>query len=174
MQQSRILSALVLLLLTVSLAFGQNVKFDYDHSTDFSKYKSFMWIREPETTKDPFMKQRIMDSVNMQLMAKGLQMVNSNADLAVAVNVATQEKKTLNTFYDGFGGFAWGMGGATTTTVETYEEGTMVVDLFDAKMKKIVWRGVATKEISAKPDKVTKEAEKAIEKLFKHFPPTQA
>jgi hypothetical protein len=92
----------------------------------------------------------------------------------VAVNVATQEKQTLHTFYDGFGGWVWGMGPVAPTTVETYTEGTMVVDLFDTQTKKIVWRGTAEKEISSKPQKVTNEIEKAIEKLFKHFPPNRS
>jgi len=64
----------------------------------------------------------------------------------------------------------WGMGGATTT-VETYTEGTIVADLFDAQTKKVVWRGAATKEVSNKPEKVTQQVEKAIDKLFKNYPP---
>ena len=66
------------------------------------------------------------------------------------------------------------MGGGATTTVETYTDGTIVVDLFDAKTKKLAWRGVATKEISNKPEKVSEQIEKAIEKVFKNFPPKGA
>jgi hypothetical protein len=174
MHRSRVLAAFVFLVLSVSLLFGQKVRFDYDHSADFTKYKTFMWIKEPETPRDPLMKKRIIDGVNMQLMAKGLRMVNSDADLALAVHVATQEKQTLNTFYNGMGGWGWGMGGVATTTVDTYTEGTLIADLFDAATKKIVWRGVATKEMSSKPEKAAEQTEKAIDKLFKHYPPTKA
>jgi len=174
MQRTKTISMFAFLFLSVSLAFGQKVRFDYDHNATFSKYKTFMWIKKPLTPQDPLMQQRIIDSVNAQLMAKGLRLVESNADLAVAVNVATQEKQTLNTFYDGLGGWAWGMGGVATTTVDTYTEGTMVVDLFDTQTKKVVWRGTAEKDISSKPKKVSNEVEKAVEKLFKHFPPLAA
>jgi len=160
---------ITVLLLLVSFAFGQHVNFDYDHSADFSKYKTFSWIKEPATPKDPLMKQRIIDAVNAQLLAKGLRRVDSNGDLGVSVNVATQEEQTLNSFYNGFGPWAWGLG--PTTTIETYTEGTIVADLFDAHTKKLVWRGVAHKEVSSKPAKVTEEIDKAIEKLFKHYPP---
>ena len=172
MQRTKTIWLFAFLFLSISFAFGQKVRFDYDKSANFAKYKTFMWIKKPLTPKDPFMQQRIIDSVNAQMMAKGLRLVDSNADLAVAVNVATQQKQTLNTFYDGFGGWGWGMGGVET--VENYTEGTMVVDFFDTQTKKIVWRGTAEKEISSKPQKVTNEAEKAIEKLFKHFPPIEA
>jgi uncharacterized protein DUF4136 len=174
MQRTKTILTCALLFLTVSFAFGQKVRFDYDHSANFSKYKTFTWIKEPVTEQDPFMKQRIVNAVNMQLVAKGLKLVQGNADLGVAVNVATQQKQTLNTFYDGFDGWGWGFDGPVTTTVETYTEGTIVADLFDTQTKKIVWRGTATKEVSSKPSKVTEEIEKSIEKMFRHFPPYAA
>ena len=171
MNRSKKISAIAFLcLLTVTLAFGQHVKFDYDHSANFSKYKTFSWIKKPVTPKDPLMQDRIVQAVNAQLMARGLQPVNSNGDLGVAVNVATQEKQTLNTFYDGFGPWSWGFG--ATTTVETYPEGTLVADLFDNQTKKIVWRAVGSKQISSKPEKVTEQMDKTVDKMFKHYPPS--
>jgi hypothetical protein len=46
-----------------------------------------------------------------------------------------------------------------------------VVDLFDTRSKQLVWRGVATDTLSEKPDKNVKKLNKAVEKLFKNFPP---
>jgi uncharacterized protein DUF4136 len=171
MQRTISISVIVLFCcLTVVLAFGQHVTFDYDHNANFSKYKTFSWIKKPVTRQDPFLQQRIINAVNAQLQSKGLQPVDNNGDLGVAVNVATQEKHTLNTFYDGFGPWAWGLGGATTT-VETYTEGTIVADLFDAGTRKVIWRATGSKEVSSKPEKETKEVEKAIEKMFRNYPP---
>src|SRR5262245_25783931 len=121
MQRARTISVFALFFLAVSLSFAQKVEVDFNHDVDFAKYRTFMWIKKPVTTEDPFMAQRIVDSVNLQLISKGIQLVQSNADLGVSVNVATQERHTLNTFYDGFGGWAWGMDGAATTAVETYD-----------------------------------------------------
>lgn len=173
MQRTISIAAITLFFLTATFGFGQQVRFDYDHGVDFSKYKTFSWIKKPVTPKDPFAAQRIINAVNAQLMAKGLQLVASNGDLAVAVNVATQERQTLNTFYDGFGPWGWGLDG-TAATVETYTEGTIVADLFDAQTKKIVWRGSAAKQVSSKPEKVNQQTEKAIEKMFRHYPPIGA
>ncbi len=55
-------------------------------------------------------------------------------------------------------------------TVETYEVGTLVVDLFDSSTKEVVWRGVATDTISDKPEKNIKETQKVIEEMFKKYP----
>ena len=87
-------------------------------------------------------------------------------------------KRNVNTFYSGgMGGYGYrygGMGGMGTasTTVSEYTVGTLVVDMFDAKTKNLVFRGTAEDEISDKPEKNAKKLDKASEKLFKNFPPT--
>jgi hypothetical protein len=89
----------------------------------------------------------------------------------------TRDQQTLNTFYDGFGGgWGWrgfgddGFGEATTTT-ETYKVGTVVVDLFETKTKRLIWRGSSSDTLSDKSDKNIKNLDKGVDKMFKHFPP---
>jgi hypothetical protein len=65
----------------------------------------------------------------------------------------------------------WGGWATATTTVDTYEVGTLIVDLFDMSTKRVVWRGVATGTIAEKPEKNVKKIDKAVGKMFKHFPP---
>jgi Domain of unknown function (DUF4136) len=84
----------------------------------------------------------------------------------------TKNQQTLNTFYDGFGGgWRWGGFGDATTTTETYKVGTLVVDLFDAKAKNLIWRGSSSDTLSNNPDKNTKNLDKEVKKMFSHFPP---
>jgi hypothetical protein len=84
----------------------------------------------------------------------------------------TKNQQTLNTFYDGFGGgWRWGGFGDATTTTETYKVGTLVVDLFDAKAKKLIWRGSSSDTLSSNADKNTKNLDKGVLKMFAHFPP---
>ena len=64
--------------------------------------------------------------------------------------------------------------GSAQTTVQEYKVGTLVVDIFDAKSKALVFRGTASDELSDKPDKNTKKVEKATAKMFKDFPPGSA
>ena len=61
--------------------------------------------------------------------------------------------------------------GDATTTVNTYKVGTLVVDLFDPKTKKLMWRGSASDTLSDKSDKNIKNLNKGVGKMFKHFPP---
>ena len=64
----------------------------------------------------------------------------------------------------------WWGGGYGTASVETYIDGTLIVDLYDAKTKKMVWRGVATATASEKPSKNAKKMSKALDKMFEKFP----
>jgi uncharacterized protein YkwD len=173
---SRVFVSAALAMTVASAALAQKVTTDYDKSQSFTQYKTFMWIKEPQTT-NPLMRQRVIEEVNAALAAKGLQLVTSNADLAIAAHAATKEQHSLNTFYDGFGGgwgwrrFGGGGFGSATTTENTYQVGTLVVDMFDAKTKEAIWRGTSTKTLSDNPEKNAKGLNQAILKMFNKFPP---
>jgi len=151
---------------------AQKVTTDFDHSVNFSQYKTFMWLREPRMS-DPLMKRRVIDAINKQLTAKGWQLVTEGADVGIIANGATTEEHTLETFYTGFGGWGWrGWGSGIATTIpEYYTVGTLIVDLFDTRTKQVIWRGTATGTIPDKPEKTAQKLNKAIEKMFKKFPP---
>ncbi len=95
----------------------------------------------------------------------------ASADTHVIIHGATQMKRDLTTFYSGYGGYRYGGMGSATTTVYEYKVGTMVVDVFDAGTKALLWRGIGEDEVSDKPEKNYKKIEKATEKMFKKFPP---
>jgi hypothetical protein len=159
-------------LLLPTILSAQKVTTDFDHAANFAQYKTFMWIREPRM-RDPLMRRRVIDAINGQLTAKGLQLVTEGADVGIIANGATTEEHTLDTFYSGFGGWGWrGWGGGVATTIpESYTVGTLIVDLFDTRTKQVVWRGTATETLPDKPEKTAEKLNKAIEKMFNKFPP---
>jgi hypothetical protein len=154
-------------------SLAQQVKTDYDHSANFGQYKTYSW--EKVQTRDPLLVDRIKNAVNGALTAKGWTQVDSGGDVSIVAMEITKNQQTLNTFYDGFGG-GWrfggfgGLGDATTTT-ETYKVGDLVVDLFDAKTKNLIWRGSSSDTLSNNADKNTKNLDKGVQKMFAHFPP---
>jgi hypothetical protein len=162
-------------LLFATASFAEQVKTDYDRGADFSQYKTYSW--EKVQTQDPLWVGRIKDAVNAALAAKGWTQVASGGQVAIVAMETTQNQQTLNTLYDGFGGgWGWrrfgggGFGDATTTT-ENYKVGTLVVDLFDANSKNLIWRGSASDTLSDKSEKNIKNLDKGVQKMFDHFPP---
>src|ERR1700726_3669978 len=171
--QRTILASVGIALLAASAAFAQQVKTDYDRSANFSQYKTYSW--EKVQTQDQLWVDRIKQAVNTALAAKGLTPVESGGDISIVAIEMTKNQQTLNTFYDGFGGgWRWRGGGGfgdATTTVDTYKVGTLVVDLFDAHTKTLLWRGSSSETLSDKSDKNIKNLDKGVQKMFDHFPP---
>src|SRR4030095_12079878 len=108
MRVPRIIPVFVLILFAAGFSLAK-VRTDYDHSVNFSKYKTFMWLEKPET-KSTFMESRIVNAVNNQLRMKGLVPVSTDADLVISVTSSTEERQTVNTYYDGGWGPGWGGG----------------------------------------------------------------
>jgi hypothetical protein len=160
------------------LGFGilmAEVKTDYDHSADFAAYHTFSWLKVDAS--NPLWTDRIKQAVGQQLSAKGWTEQPSGGDVSVAAMGRTRQEQTYNTFYDGLGGgWGWrrfgGMGmGEATTTVEDTPVGSLNVDLFDSRTKKLIWRGTASQTLSSKPEKNTEKLDKAVADMFKKFPP---
>jgi hypothetical protein len=165
------------LLALPALAIAQDVKIDYDKAFDFAPVKTYA-IKIGTTWGNDLSQRRVLEEIDQAIAAKGWTKTNEGqADIHVVLHGATSTKRNVNTFYSGMGGYGYrygGMGGMATasTTVSEYTVGTLVVDMFDAKTKNLVFRGIAEDELSDNPEKNAKRLEKASDKLFKNFPPT--
>jgi hypothetical protein len=170
---SRIMTTATLIAAFAGASFAQQVKTDYDHNANFSQYKTYSW--QKVSTRDPLMVDRIKSAVNSALSAKGWTEVPSGGTAALVAMETTKNQQTLNTFYNGFGGgWRWrGLGGFgdSTTTVDNYKVGTLVVDVFDAHTKDLIWRGSASDTLSNNSEKNIKDLDKGVNKMFKKFPP---
>ena len=164
-----------MMLLFAGKLSAQQVKTDYDRNANFGQYKTYSWAQVK--TQNALDVDRIKTAVNAALAAKGWTQVDSGGDVSIVAIEITRNQQTLNTFYDGFGGgwgwrrFGGGGFGEATTTTETYKVGTLVVDLFDAKTKQLIWRGTSSDTLSNNSDKNIKNLDKGVENMFKSFPP---
>lgn len=146
---------------------------DYDHSKDFTHMKTFAMHRN--TVNSPTVSElnadRIFAAVRSALVAKGYTEVTMNPDFLVNINtvVKTQQAVSANTDFYGYGGFyrpygywggGMGMGTANTTfNVENYQNGSLIVDIVDARTQKLFWEGVGNSDID---DNFSKNADKTI------------
>jgi len=161
----QMITALALAALTAGVVYAQHVTTDSDPAAPFATYKTYAWT--PGTASDVSLtEQRIHDGVNAQLQGKGMTQVESNPNVFVATHVTTHAVPQV--IADGFG--PWGFGGGMAT-VQTYTEGSLIVDLYDATTKKMVWRGVATATVSSKPEKNAAKIDKSLMKMFERYPP---
>jgi hypothetical protein len=155
-------------------AWAQDVKVDYDRAANFGAIKTFS-LKLGTSWGNPIGEKRVTDDVTGALVAKGWTLApEGEADAHVVLHGATETRHSLNTYYSGMGGYRWGGMGTATTTDTQYKVGTLLVDIFDARGKSLIWRGIAQDEASNRTEKNIKKVAKAIEKLFRDFPPGSA
>jgi hypothetical protein len=121
------------------------------------------------------------------LQAKGWQLVPSDASVTIFATDNLHNQKEVQTMYDGLGGgwgggwgwHGWGWGGMgypggfgeATTTTSNQPVSNLVIDLFDGNSKNLLWRGLATQDLSTNANKNTKSLDNDIARMFKGFPP---
>jgi Domain of unknown function (DUF4136) len=162
-----------------AIALAQKTTYDFDKTATFGGYRTYS-LKEGTPTKQPLIDSRIVAAIEAQLAAKGFTKDDTAPDVFVLYHMAFDEQQDISAYSTGpmYGGYGWGWGGgwgSTTTDVRVRDIliGTLAIDLVDAKKKQMVWRGLGTKEIdtNAKPEKREKNINKAVEKIFKNYPP---
>ena len=161
-------------------ALAQKPQIQWDPDYDFEAVQTFAWQSTPETSLenvDPFMHTRVVTAIEYRLARAGWTEVTVNPDVYVTYHTQTHDRVRLqsNSYGYGFGGYGmggWGYYGygpagpvTTTTRVIEYEEGTLVVDVWDRASDTLVFRGSVTRVFSESPQKAEKQVDKAIEKM---------
>jgi hypothetical protein len=173
-------------LLLAGTASAQDVRYNYEKSADFTKFKTYKWVEMKTSDKDAMVDSQIKSTIDAELAAKGLSKTESDsADLYVGYQVAINTEKQVNTFSSDFGyGGGWGyygrgyggMGSTTaTSTTSTLYVGSLQLDFYDVSKKQAVFRAVGTKTLDpkAKPEKRQKNLAKAVKKMLKEYPPKE-
>ena len=178
--QKRLVLATIALLVAPVLIVAQKTSYDYEKTANFAGFKTYAH-KQGTPVGQSLIDDRIVAAIEAQLAAKGLTKAAADPDVFVVYHMAFDKEKDISTYssgYGGYGGYGWGWGGGwaggtTTTQVRDILVGTMVIDMADARKGQLVWRGMGVKEVNtqADPDKRDKSINKAVEKIFKNYPP---
>jgi hypothetical protein len=160
-------------------ALAQDVRYNFDKTADFSKYRTYRWERHPQSADiNQITLAQLGTAFDAELAQKGLiKTGSSKSDLVIVYQLAVTQEKEINSYSTGWGyGPGWGYGGgssSTNTTISTISIGSLNLDIYDSDKKQLIWRGVASKTLDpkAKPEKQEKNIAKAAAKLLKNYPP---
>ena len=165
----------------------RNIDYDRNYDYESKKLSTFTWVKSADTSvaqEDPLLHSRIVNGIEYYLTLAGLTEVEESAgpDIYVTYHASSQEQVQLNTTtmgygypsgwaYGGYYGGRYGMGGVgmgtSTTSVSTYEMGTLVLDVWDAESETLVWRGMASNiVVTQNPEKMHKKIDKALKKMM--------
>ena len=141
---------ITILLLTMTSCDSVRVAADYDRSVNFSSYKTFGFFKEgiDKAKVSDLDKRRILRAIESELLAKGFTK-SKTPDLLV--NIFTKEQQEVN--------------------VSTTTNGTLFIDLIDAKNKELVWQGVGEGYLSTRIDKKEERIKKFTSSILTKYPP---
>jgi hypothetical protein len=169
LRTSTLLCMAALMLLALGVA-AQDVNYDYDRRANFTAYRTYAWAGGTNLADD-LNHARIVAAVDRQLAAKRLARVDStqNPDVLVVYRVGLTQDLEINGYDNRL---AVPYGGPSWARLERVPVGTLAVGMFDAKTRSMVWRAAATKDVDLgqSPEKWEKNLNKAVEKMFKHYP----
>ena len=176
--------------LVTTAALAQD-SYDYQRNVNFAGIRTFAFKATPPmdpvasktTTYDsPLVRERTNAAIAAQLESRGMRHVTENPD----VYIVSRRSFEVETSYYGPYGYGWGpyyagvgygpyyggWGGWGGWDTYSWLEGTLTVDMEDAKSGELLWRGVETKRVhqTSKPAKRDKRVIKEVAEVFEHFP----
>jgi hypothetical protein len=147
---------------------------DYDESVRFGEYGSFAWVPpHPDKLIYPMERNSILDrrirgAVESVLEEKGYARETKEPDVLLGYFIKLQEKVDVTSWGYGYRGHSWHGGGVD---VRTWTEGTLVLDVIDAKSKEVVWRGWAIGAVRSPSSPSPEEVRETIAKVLAEYPP---
>jgi len=155
-----------------------SVSYDSDKNADWSNYKTFR-VQPPDLEELRAARVRWIEKVPViesnivsEMMERGY-ILSKESDLVVTYYVVIEDKqKATSTSVSvgagggGYGYYGGGMyGGVTSTDINVidYQQGTLYIDLHDAKSGQQIWHGAGSKVLE---DQVTSKQDATIEKAI--------
>jgi len=170
-------------LLLAACATGPRITSDVDPSANFAQYRTFAFYSPLAIEGQGYAtltSGRTKDAARRQLESRGYVYDEKSPDLWVNLNAYMQEKTDVVTIpevdYDYYYSYRarryvsvpyW----RDRTDVYKYTEGTLNVDLVDAKQNRLVWTGVAVGRVGrAKPEERGARIDAAVADIFLRYP----
>ncbi len=176
----RVLVALLLLTLA-GCAGGPKIRVNQDPAIDLAAFRTYDF--EPQLGTDrpgytSLLSQYLKTATSRELEARGYRR-GDDPDLLVNFYVRTKEKVQTTTTpsgpsYGGYYGYRRGYydvwGGYETRTTQ-YTEGTLNIDIVDARRRQLVWEGVAVGRVREETLKDPQpRVDAVVAQIFEQFP----
>lgn len=155
------------------------IGYDYDRSTNFSRYHSYAWaVGAQEQTGDrrldsALVDTRIRTAIDTQLRAKGyVASSTGRPDFLVAYHLGMKDMMKGASTQHYIGDRAHGTF-TTTSDIQPYNEGALSIDIVDAKSQQLVWQASTKAEVdqSLGPSERDARVNNVVRAMLSHFPP---
>lgn len=168
----------ILMLLVFTSCSSVRVASDFDKEANFNQYQSFAFYK-PGIDKAKISdldKRRILRAIERNLTSKGM-VKSENPDLIISI--FTKEKERIDVYNNSFGyGWYWNpywYGSYHGSSVSRTAEGTLFIDLIDAKSNNLVWQGMGTADLrTSNMEAKEKRINEIVTQILAQYPPDRS
>jgi hypothetical protein len=171
MKKLSVVSILIAALAFTGCSTRSLVQTDYDRSANFVKYQTFRLAEGTRKSSDAnptyfndLVAQRIQDALVSHMKGRGYQ-YNEPADLIVSFYLKVDNRIDYRP-----NPWGWGWWGMQNQIPYEVKEGTLVVNLVDARSERLVWQGFVTQNWERKPEKRERQIRDGISMIFAKYP----
>jgi hypothetical protein len=158
-----------------------SVQTEFDPKADLASYRTWAWIASPPgpeqapAARNPLVRGWIVQAIERELSAKGLQKVDLGASpsFLVAIHGYARTRIEVQQYGYTYGYGPYGFYPAPVgvmTDVREYREGTLLIDFVDAGTKSLIWRGTATATLASDAPS-QREIDVAVKDVLATYPP---
>jgi len=169
---------LLLLFILGSCGSAVSVYSDYDKNVDFSQYKTYAFHKRgiDRVAISDLDKKRILHAIDLELSNKGMTK-SDTPDLLINIFTKEREHVDVNQYNTGWG-YGWGYGWnpylwGGQTYVSTSTEGTLYIDLIDARKRELVWQGEGVGYLTQNRNEKESQINEFVAKILAQFPPVR-
>ncbi|MGX1931109.1 DUF4136 domain-containing protein [Flagellimonas sp. 2504JD4-2] len=185
MKNVKLFSLAALAVVLLASCSSVRVISDYDKKADFQTYKSYAFYKTgiDKAQISDLDKKRILRAIDNEMSSRGF-VKSQNPDVLVSIFTKERERVDVynNNFGWGWGGFynpwvwgpGWGWGWNNQPNVSTRTEGSLYIDVIDAKKKELVWqgRGVGTLNNTKNIEKKEERIREFVSHILEEYPPS--
>ncbi len=159
----------LLLLCLPFVASAQKINIEFDETAHFSDFRTFKILKGQIHSKHPSLNneltyKKIDGMIRKHLMERGLTEVSSDPDLNVFFNLGAANKREVDIYPAGWRGYG------TRAVAHVYTEGTLVLNLRNARKHELVWRSIAVEDKND-PIKIQEHLDDMVRKSVDKYPP---
>lgn len=167
----------LLLLFLFSSCASVQVAADYDKEANFEAYNSYAFYK-PGIDKAKISdldKKRILRAIDAELLSKGM---NKSESPDLLVSIFTKHRERVDVYNRNYG-FGWGWNpywyGNFNTGTHTTQEGTLYIDLIDAKTNSLVWQGIGRANLETyNMERKEERIKEIVREIIAKYPPAMA
>jgi hypothetical protein len=179
MTELRMCGVVLLSLLTTACAATMDVGAHVQRGLNVRQFRTYDWgpadalpASDPRLGDNPFFNDHLLGAVEKQMAAKGFSRAGTDrqADLLIHYHAAIGPRVDVNRIDNEYGDC---FDEDCRVRVIEYEQGTLVIDIVDARTNRLIWRGWAQQAVDrllGDDDRMSRQIDDAVQRMLAKFP----